>query len=187
MISMGKEKSEKKETKIGLGEKTDSGYKYSTRIDFREDLSLQISKLMQEKKAKDELQEYIIKVQTITEQFGQKEKNLLYYGAVGKVLLFLDESNFKNIKPYSVFRRLADEVPDLLPGLDTKRIQDHLMMMYRIGRLDKKMLEKATWEQWYEISKFKDVIAKSNVLNKVLKVSGTSSGPDLRNKIQLLL
>jgi len=59
MTSMPKKDNQKKELKVGLGEKTDSEYRYSSRINFGEDLSLQIAKLMQEKKAKDELEEHI--------------------------------------------------------------------------------------------------------------------------------
>ncbi|MBI2004953.1 hypothetical protein HYS79_02220 [Patescibacteria group bacterium] len=184
---MPKKDNSKPESKIGLGEKTDSGYKYSSRINFKEDLSLQIAKLMQEKKAKDELETYVEQIRKISSRFKNKDKNLDYYTAVGKVLFFLSSDSFKNIKPYSVFRRLIDEVPDILPGLDTKRIQDHLMMMYRIGGLDENILSKATWEQWYEISKFKNAINNRRVLNRILTASGSASGPDLRKKIESIL
>lgn len=186
-MSMPKKDNSKPESKIGLGEKTDSGYKYSSRINFKEDLSLQIAKLMQEKKAKDELETYVEQIRKISSRFKNKDKNLDYYTAVGKVLFFLSSDSFKNIKPYSVFRRLIDEVPDILPGLDTKRIQDHLMMMYRIGGLDENILSKATWEQWYEISKFKNAINNRRVLNRILTASGSASGPDLRKKIESIL
>ncbi len=187
MMSMPKKDNLKPESKIGLGEKTDSGYKYSSRINFKEDLSLQIAKLMQEKKAKDELDTHIEQIRKISSRFKNKRKSLSYYKAVGKILSFLNSNNFKNIKPYSVFRRLIDEVPNVLPGLDAKRIQDHLMMMYRIGGLNKDILSKATWEQWYEISKFKNAINNRKVLNRILTSSGSTSGPDLREKIESIL
>lgn len=187
MMSTPKKDNSKPESKIGLGEKTDSGYKYSSRINFKEDLSLQIAKLMQEKKAKDELEIYVEQIRKISSRFKNKEKNLGYYRAVGKILSFLSSSSFKNIKPYSVFRRLIDEVSDILPGLDAKRIQDHLMMMYRIGGLEGNILDKATWEQWYEISKFKNAINNKKVLNKILTSSESTSGPDLRKKIESIL
>lgn len=187
MMSTPKKDNSKQESKIGLGAKTDSGYKYSSRINFKEDLSLQITKLMQEKKAKDELGRHVEQIRKITLRFKNKEKNLSYYSAVGEALSFLSSANFKNIRPYSVFRSLVDEIPDILPGLDAKRIQDHLMMMYRIGKLDESILDKATWEQWYEISKFKNVIDKQKVLKKILASCANSSGPDLRKKIESIL
>lgn len=186
-MSTLKKDNSKPESKIGLGEKTDSGYKYSSRINFKEDLLLQITKLMQEKKAKDELEIYVEQIRKISSRFKNKAKNLGYYSAVGKILSFLSSSSFKNIKPYSVFRRLIDEVSDILPGLDAKRIQDHLMMMYRIGGLEEGILDKATWEQWYEISKFKNAISNRKVLNKILTLSESTSGPDLRKKIESIL
>jgi len=187
MTSMPKKNNQKKEPKVGLGEKTDSEYRYSSRINFGEDLSLQVAKLMQEKKAKDELEEHIKQISKIASRFKNKEKSLAYYNAIGEALSFLSSANFKNIRPYSVFRRLVDEIPDILPGLEAKRIQDHLMMMYRIGKLDKNTLDKATWEQWYEISKFKNVTNNQKTLSKILISSGNSSGLDLRKKIESIL
>lgn len=187
MMFTPKKDNSKPEPKIGLGKKTDSEYKYSSRINFKEDLSVQIAKLMQEKKAKDELETYIEQIHKISSRFKNKEKNLAYYKNVGKVLSFLSGSNFKNIRPYSVFRRLINEVPGVLLGLDAKRMQDHLMMMYRIGGLNKDILSKATWEQWYEISKFKNVISSQKILNEVLKSIGSVSGPDLREKVKTIL
>jgi len=187
MTYMPKNKDDKK-PEIGFGEKTQEGYKYRTRINFKEDLSSQIAKLIQEKKAKDELEKYIEQIRKISSRFENKEKNLYYYKSIGKILSFLNNDNFKNIKPYSVFRRLIDEVPDVLPGLDAKRMQDHLMMMYRIGGLDEKVLSKATWGQWYEISKFKNVIQDKNTLKKIIEFCRTvSGGPDLRDKIKEIL
>ncbi len=187
MTSMHKYDNIKKDQKIRLGKKTDSGYEYSSRIDFKEDLSIQISKLIQEKKAKDELDAYIKKIAEISSQFKNKEKNLNYYSTVGKVLSFLDSANFRIIKPYSVFRRIVDEIPDILPKIDAKRTQDHLMMMYRVGGLNKSLLDKATWDQWYEISKFKNVISNPKTLEGALRFCKDSSGPELRRKIQVLL
>jgi len=187
MMYMPKKKNEKK-PEVGFGEKTQEGYKYKTRINFKEDLASQITRLIQEKKAKDELGRYVEQIRRISSRSKNKEKNLKYYKAIGEILSFLENNNFKNIKPYSVFRRLVDEVPDMLPRLDTKRIQDHLMMMYRIGTLDKKVLNRATWEQWYEIAKFKNVIQDKSILKKVIEVCGTiSGGPDLREKIKEIL
>ena len=188
MRYMLKNKEDKnKKPEVGLGGKTEEGYKYGTKINFKEDLSSQIAKLIQEKKAKDELETYVEQIRKISLRFKNKEKNLDYYTAIGKVLSFLSSNNFKNIKPYSVFRWLIDEVPNVLPGLDAKRIQDHLMMMYRIGWLDEDILSKATWEQWYEISKFKNVVNNRKALNRILTSSGSASGPDLRKKIESIL
>ena len=103
-----------------MGAKTNSGYKYSSRINFKEDLSIQIAKSNARKKAKDELENHIKQIRKVVLQFKNKEKNLDYYSAIGKVLSFLNSDNFKNIKPYSVFRRISDEIPNILPELEEK-------------------------------------------------------------------
>ena len=187
-MSTPKKDNSNSESKISLGAKTDSGYKYSSRVDLNsaEDLSLQIGKLMQEKKAKDELESHIEQIRKIVLKFKNKKKNLDYYSAVGNALSFLNNDNFKNIKPYSVFRRISNEIPDILPELDEKRVRDHLMMMFRISELDKNTLNKASWEKWFEISKFKNVIGNKKTLNKILMLKGNASGPNLREKIEEL-
>jgi len=187
MKSMHKSKEdEDRRPEVGLGGRTEEGYKYKTKINFKEDLSLQIAKLIQEKKAKDELENHIKQIRKVVLQFKNKEKNLDYYSAIGKVLSFLNSDNFKNIKPYSVFRRISDEIPNILPELEEKRVRDHLMMMFRISELDKNTLDKASWEKWFEISKFKNVISNQKVLKKILMLSGGVSGPNLREKIEEL-
>lgn len=188
MMSMSKnKKSDGKKPEVKFGVKTDEGYKYSTKINLQEDLSSQIAKLIQEKKAKNELEDYILRIQDIAKKFKNKEKNLKYYYNIGRILKFLNSGNFKNIKPFSVFRRIIEEVPDILPDLDKTRVRDHMMMMHRIGNLDKHTLSRATWNQWYEITKFKNLINNRLVLTQVLQLSTIYSGPDLRNRIRSLL
>jgi hypothetical protein len=176
-----------KTEKVHFGEQTDSGYKYHAKINFKEDLGVQIGRLIREKKAKDELDTHISKLRKISEQFKNKEKNIAYYSAIGNALSFFDGENFRDVGPYSFFRRVIDAIPDILPGMDAKRMQDHLMMMYRIGKLDSKTLNSATWDQWYEISKFKEAFRNKEILERVIVLTKSDSRSDLREEIQNLL
>lgn len=153
-----------KKGKLKLGKKIDSEYKYSAKIDFKEDLSVQISRLMQEKKAKDELEERIIELKNAASKFPNKNKNIQYYYTIGKILSFIDNKSFKSIKPFSIFRQIADEIPEVLPDLEKKRIVDHLMMMYRISKIKREFITKARWDQWYEITKFNITINNQSIL-----------------------
>ena len=177
-----------KKGRLKLGKKTDSEYKYSAKIDFKEDLSVQISRLMQEKKAKDELEEHIVELKKAVSKFLDKIKNIQYYYTIGKILSFIDSKPFKSIKPFSIFRQIADEVPKILPDLDKKRIVDHLMMMYRISKIKREFITKARWDQWYEITKFNITINNQRVLNKLISICASGiSGKTLRQKVKTLL
>lgn len=158
----------KKDKLKRFGKKTDSEYRYSTKIDFKEELSVQISRLMQEKKAKDKLEEQIVELKKATSKSPNKDKNIQYYYAIGKILSFIDSKPFKSIGPFSIFRQIADEIPEILPNLDKKRIVDHLMMMYRISNVRKEFISKARWDQWYEILKFKEIYTDEEKLRQVL-------------------
>ncbi len=177
-----------KKGKLKLGKKIDSEYKYSAKIDFKEDLSVQISRLMQEKKAKDELEERIIELKNAASKFPNKNKNIQYYYTIGKILSFIDNKSFKSIKPFSIFRQIADEIPEVLPGLEKKRIVDHLMMMYRISKIKREFITKARWDQWYEITKFNITINNQSILNKLISACASGiSGKTLRQKVKVLL
>lgn len=176
-----------KKSKLKLGKKTDTEYKYSTKIDFKEELSVQISRLMQEKKAKDELEEQIVELKKAASKFPNKSKNIQYYYTIGKILAFIDNKSFKSIGPFSIFRQIADEIPEILPDLDKKRIVDHLMMMYRISKIKREFITKARWDQWYEITKFNITITNQNVLYKLLSACASGiSGKTLRRKVKTL-
>jgi len=180
----------KKKRKIKLGKLTESGYEYSTKVDFKRDFSSQISDFIKERQAYDALNLEIEKLKKVVKKFFslKKEKNLFYYCAIGSHLSFIKKEIFKEISPYSIFRRIKEEIPEILPHLDDKTAQKHLEVMYKLGQINKKILEKASWDQWYEIMKFKDIYKKQKLLKQTLNEckSGTS-GPSLRNKIKNII
>ena len=189
MKSMPKNNNSKNNPKVSLGKKTDAGYKYSSRINFSEDLSTQITKLMQEKKAKDNLELRIDQLKGIAKRYANKEKNLDYYFEIGKFLSFLDDKIFQNIRPYSVYRRIAEEISEILPHIQEADVTSkHLDVMYKMGKIGKKDIHKAVWDQWYEILKFKDLSGDKKLLSKVISECRTgASGPTLREKIKKLI
>jgi len=180
----------KKKTKLKLGKKTDEGYEYSAKVDFKEDFSKQIAGLIQEKKASDELEIEIKRLKEIVKKFTdeEKDKTLNYYYTVGNNLLFLDKKIFKDISIFSILRRITEELPEILPYIEKERKPDHLMAMYRLGQIDKKVLRRASWGQWYEITKFKDIYKKPKILEQILEECKSGiTGPSLRAKIKNLL
>lgn len=183
MTSMNRSKTG--QTKLKLGKKTDSGYEYSTKIDFKEDFAKQIAKLMAEKKAHDKLKSKLKNLEKTVSVLAsqEKNKNLLYYYKIGKSLLFVERGNFKNVSSYSVYRRITEEIPQILPHIkDLKITQKHLEIMYRLAHIKEDLLKRASWDQWYEMMKFKNLHKNQKALGEILNlIKGKKiSGPKLR-------
>jgi len=174
-----------KDEKIGLGKKTNEGYKYRAKIDFGQDLSAQISGVTKEKEVNEIIKAKVEEIKEVVKKFPGKEKNLQYYYEIGRKLSFIDSDSFKNIAPYSIFRRIIEESPEVLPNVQEKVATKHLDIMYKLAHVGKDELSKATWDQWYEIMKFKEVYRKQNLLEQALDACSSGiAGPSLRRKVQ---
>lgn len=171
--------------KLKLGKKTNAGYEYSAKINFKKDFAMQIAKLMAEKKAHDKLECELKNLEKAVNMLAKqkKNKNLLYYYKIGKSLLFLERKDFKNVSPYSVYRRVAEEIPQILPPIkNLEIIPKHLEIMYRLAHIKQDLLKRASWDQWYEMMKFKTLYKKQRILGKILRIikGKKISGPKLR-------
>lgn len=185
-------KSTVKRGKLRLGKKTETGYDFSSKIDFKDDLSKQIEKVMREKKANDDLELEIRKIEKYITALNKQsvKKDLTYYYNVGKYLLFLDRRNFGEISQYSVYRRIVEEIPQILPHLkeEVEVARKHLETMYRLAHVKEDLLNKISWDQWYEIMKFKGLYKNAKALKNIIKLieSKKISGPELRLTISKL-
>jgi len=161
----------KKGKKIELGKRTNEGYKYGAKIDFAQDLSAQISRVIKEKEINETIEKKVKEMQEVVKKFPGKEKNLQYYYEIGKKLSFLDNDSFKNIAPYSIFRRVIEESPEVLPNVQEKEVAaKHLDIMYKLAHVGEDDLSKATWDQWYEILKFKEIYKDKKLLEQILTI-----------------
>lgn len=145
---------------------------------------------MKEKKVIDELESVINKLKKEVERLTnrKKDKELSYYYSVGKNLLFLNKENFLEFSPYKIYQRIYEEMPQILPHIkDKKVIQKHLEIMYKLAHVKESLLTKASWDQWYEILKFKDVHRDKKLLYLILDYCQRGvSGIQLRSKIKEL-
>ena len=81
MMSIFNPNINKKKRKIKLGKLTESGYEYSTKVDFKRDFSSQISDFIKERRAYDALDLEIKRLKEVVEKLSslKKEKNIQYY------------------------------------------------------------------------------------------------------------
>lgn len=188
MISITRQK--RKRQKIRLGKKTETGYEFKSNVDFKGDFSEQVGRLMSEKKANDELESQLSRLKSDINRFPWRNKkaNLSYYYAIGRKLLFLENDNFKDVSPYSIYRRIYEEIPKILPHLkDKKVVQKHLETAYRLAHIRWDIISGASWNQWFEILKFEDIYKNKKLLGLVLTECKTGiSYKALRNRIKEL-
>ncbi len=179
----------KENRKMKLGKKTSEGYEYATKVDFSQDISTQISKVILEKELNETIKKKVKELKELARKFTRKDKNIQYYYKIGKILLFLDTNLLKGVARYSVFRRIIEELPEILPEIKNEKVATkHIDFMYGIGHLNKNLLAKGNWYQWYEIMKFKNMYVKRKLIDQILdECKSGITGPSLRYKIKDLL
>ncbi|OGZ74160.1 MAG: hypothetical protein A2998_02335 [Candidatus Staskawiczbacteria bacterium RIFCSPLOWO2_01_FULL_37_25b] len=60
--------------------------------------------------------------------------------------------------------------------------------MYLLAKVPKRFIKMASWDQWYEIMKFKNIFKKGKLFKAILsECRFIGAGPVLRNKIKELI
>lgn len=170
---------------------------FETKIEPGKDISDDtLDSLRQEERLEKEIQNMAKKIEELALKFDTLEKNLDYFFEVGKLLQFVDNKGYLKFKG-RIWQRLAHDLkPDLLfgkkktkkestsPEKESKRnIED----MYKLAKFPINSLHRATWNQWDEILKFKELYKDKELLNFILKECGEGvSGIPLRRKIKEL-
>lgn len=155
-----------------------------------------LDSLRQEERLEKEIQNVAKIIGELALKFDTLEKNLDYFFEVGKLLQFVDTKGYSKFKG-RIWQRLAHDLrPDLLFGKKKTRKEStspereskrNIEDMYQLAKFPINFLHRATWNQWDEILKFKELYKDKKLLNLILEqcergISGTS----LRNKIKEL-
>lgn len=149
-----------------------------------------IDSLLREEEIEKEIKNVLEKIRKISGKYPDRQKNIQYYYEVGQVLQFVDTKSFTNERG-KIWHRLAYDLEPALFGGKKKNPDEakrHPEFMYLLAKVDKKYLNRANWDQWYEILKFKDVHKNDKLLNQILTECAKKNlaGIPLRNKIKQL-
>ena len=151
-----------------------------------------IDELLRQEEAEKAIQAALKEIETIAQEYLDKEKNIWYCYEVGKVLQFVDATGFADRKKGLIWRRMAYDLrPDLFGGKkknaeESKRYPE---TMYYLGKQKKKNVKRAKFDQWYEILKFKRIKEKDNALLEQILTECESknlSSVQLRQRIKEL-
>jgi hypothetical protein len=148
-----------------------------------------IDELLRQEEAENSIRAALSEIEVITKKYAGKKRDLLYYYEAGKVLQFVDKQGFTDRRGL-IWRRMGYDLrPDLFGGKrknaeESKRYPE---TMYHLGKQLKKNVERANFEQWYEILKFKDIYKDNDLLEQILALceQGLSS-IQLRQRIKEL-
>ncbi len=148
-----------------------------------------IEELLTEEEIEKAIQAALKEIETIAQKYPHKEKDIWYCYEVGKVVQFVDMKGFTDRKGLIWHRMAYDLRPDLFGGRkkNANEAKRYPETIYHLGKQSKEAIKRATFDQWYEILKFKDVYKDKDLLERILVVceQGLSSG-QLRQKIKEL-
>lgn len=125
----------------------------------REGIDESIDELLKEAEIEDAIQDALREIKTIAESYPGREKNIWYCYTVGKVLQFVDSKGFTDRRGL-IWRRMAFDLrPDLFNRTkkDAEESKRYPEFMYHLGKQSKKNIGRATFNQWREIVKFKEI------------------------------
>ncbi len=151
-----------------------------------------LDKLSKEEEIEKKIQEAIGKIKIVKTKYKNVVKNTNYFYAVGKILQFVDKDDYFKKQRGKIWQRMARDIaPDLFlfdEEKEPKESKRYPEFMYFIAKIPKKFINQASWDQWYEILKFKDIYNKQKLLKDILKECKYSGvGPSLRDKIKIIL
>jgi hypothetical protein len=146
-----------------------------------------IDELLRQEEAENSIRAALSEIEVIAKKYAGEKREPLYYYEAGKALQFVDKQGFTDRRGL-IWRRMGYDLrPDLFGGKrknaeESKRYPE---TMYHLGKQLKKNVERANFEQWYEILKFKDIYKDNDILEQILALceQGLSS-VQLRQRIK---
>ena len=145
--------------------------------------------LLKEAEIEETIQAALKEIENIAPRYPNREKDIWYCYEVGKTLQFIDTKGFTDRKGLIWHRMAYDLRPDLFGGRkkNANEAKRYPETMYHLGKQSKEAIKRATFDQWYEILKFKDIYKDKGLLEQIFVVceQGLSS-IQLRQKIKEL-
>ncbi len=146
-----------------------------------------IEELLIEEEIEKTIQYMLKEINALTIKYPEKVKDIGYCYEVGKVLQLVDSKGFTDRRGLIWHRMAYDLYPDLFGGAkknptEAKRYPE---TMYLLGKQDQNVIKNATFNQWYEILKFKDIYKDKYLLEQIFKVCAQGiTSVQLRQKIK---
>lgn len=149
-----------------------------------------IDELLKEEKIENVVKNILEEIEKIALKYPDKKKNLKYYFEVGGMLQFVDKEGYTDMRGLIWERMAHDFNPELFGGEKRMRSESkrHPEFMYLLGKIPEEFLEELSWDQWYEVLKFKEIYKKERLLKQIISECKKENlnGIPLRNRIKEL-
>jgi hypothetical protein len=118
-----------------------------------------IDELLTQEEVEKAIQEALKEIEVIAQKYPDKRKDIWYCYEVGKVLQFVDTKGFTDRKGLIWHRMAYDLRPDLFGGRkkNANEAKRYPETIYHLAKQSKEAIKRATFDQWYEILKFKKI------------------------------
>lgn len=147
-----------------------------------------IDELLQQEEAEKAIRDALGTIETIAAKYAGKVRDVWYYYHVGRILQFVDSKGFTDRSKYRIWQRMAHDLrPELFGGIrkNAREATRYPEIMYHLGKQLEEDVGRATFDQWYEILKFKDIYKEKNLLEQILTACEKGlSGVQLRQRIK---
>lgn len=129
-----------------------------------------VAKIQREEKIEKEIHEIKEKIKSVKRKFPRTYKSVSYSYGVGKLLNFVDKRGYTSERR-QIWERLAQDLePNLFRiGPSVGQLWRYPEFMYLLSKVPESLLLRATWDQWYEILKFRGIYKDRALLRKILR------------------
>jgi len=147
-----------------------------------------VEKLLREEKIENAIQYALKDIENVAKKYSRKKRNIWYYYEIGKILQFVDEKKFVDVKGL-IWERMAGNLrPDLFSGKKTppKKAKAYPEIMYLLAKQKKEYISNITWSHWFEILQYHKIYNNTQVLRSLLQECEKKqlSSEKLRKRVQ---
>jgi hypothetical protein len=151
-----------------------------------------IAGLLREDEIEKAVLETLPQLENLWKEYAHRERGVMYYYEMGKVLQFVDKRKFQSERA-KIWRRIAKDLkPVYFFGKEQAPQEDKIARypetMYLLSKQPVEDVRKVTWSHWFEILQYPRIRENRRLVRKLLDecAEDALSSQQLRRKVQEL-
>ncbi|MBL7083872.1 MAG: hypothetical protein ISS41_09635 [Candidatus Aminicenantes bacterium] len=147
-----------------------------------------IDRLLEEEKIENEINDILLKIDSVASEYRSKDKDIWFYYKIGQVLQFVDDKGFTKQRNL-IWERIADNLrPEVFFGKKTppKKSKRYPEIMYLLAKQNYQDIPRVSWSHWFEILQYPKIYKNKNILEDLLQECKNKklSSEQLRKRVQ---
>lgn len=151
-----------------------------------------IAGLLREEEIEKAVLDALPQLENLWREYANREKGVMYYYEMGKVLQFVDRRKFQNERA-KIWRRIAKDLkPIYFFGKEQAPQEDKIARypetMYLLSKQPIEDVRRVTWSHWFEILQYPRIRESRRLVRKLLDECAEEAltSQELRRKVQAL-